>query len=91
VLFAALNQGVRAAAAPLVGQEGSVATARQLGLSFSHLQPQPPSRSTADGGGTSAMPNAPAPAAAPVFGGPNARERRSAARSAQRHMRRAQM
>jgi hypothetical protein len=69
----------------------ALTTARRLGLSLSHPQPQPPSRSTAVGGGP-VMPNAPAPAAALVSNGPNARQRRSAARSAQRHAaRRAQM
>ena len=69
----------------------ALTTARRFGLSLSHPQPQPPSKSTAVGGGT-AMPNAPAPAVAPVSNGPNARQRRSAVRSAQRHAaRRAQI
>jgi hypothetical protein len=61
----------------------ALATTRRLGLSLSHPQPQPPSRSTAVGGGT-AMPNAPVPAAAPVSSGPNARQRRRVQRAVQR-------
>ena len=86
-------QRVRAAAAPLAGQEGpdDGASTRPQSASLSHPQPQPPSRSTAVVGGP-AMPNASAPAATPVSNGPNARQRRSAVRSAQRHAaRRAQM
>ena len=84
-------QRIRAAEAPVSRDKKALTTARRFGLSLSHPQPQPPSKSTAVGGGT-AMPNAPAPAAAPVSSGPNARQRRSAARSAQRHAaRRAQM
>jgi hypothetical protein len=67
------------------------ATARRLGLSFSQLQSQPPSRSTA-GGGATAAPSKPAAAAAPASAEPNASRRRSAARSAQHHAaRRAKM
>ena len=62
----------------------AMTTARRLGLSFSQPHSHPPSRSTADGG-AAAVPGKSAAAAAPESAKPNARQRRSAARSAQRH------
>ena len=68
----------------------ALATARRLGLSFSHSQSQPTSRSPAGSG--AAPPRPPVADAAPVSMTKNARQRRSAERSARRHAaRRAQL
>ena len=68
----------------------ALATARRLGLSFSHSQSQPTSRSPAGSG--AAPPRPPVADAAPVSTTKNARQRRSAERSARRHAaRRAQL
>ena len=65
-------------------------TARRLGLSFSHPQSQPPSRSPAGSGAV--PPRPPVAVAAPASTTKNARQRRSAERSARRHaLRRAQL
>ena len=69
----------------------ALATARRLGLTFSHSQSQPTSRSSA--GSSAAPPRPPVADAAPASATQkNARQRRSAARSARRHAaRRAQL
>ena len=59
------------------------ATARRLGLNFSHSQPQPHSRSSAAEG--AAPPRPPAADAELASAKRNARQQRSAARSARRH------
>ena len=66
-------------------------TARRLGLSFSHSQSQPCSSASA-AAGPAAAPAPPTADAAPVSAAPNARRRRSSARSARHHaLRRAQL
>ena len=68
----------------------ALTTARRLGLSFSHPQSQPPSRSPAGSGAV--PPRPPVAVAAPASTTKNARQRRSAERSARRHAaRRAQL
>jgi hypothetical protein len=67
-------------------------TARRLGLTFSQSQPQPPISASAGGSDTESTARPPDAATASVTVVPNARQRRSAARSAQHHAaRRAQL
>ena len=75
----------------LATDKKALTTARRLGLSFSHSHSQSPSRSSA--ADCAASPRHPAAAAAPAATThKNARQRRSAARSARRHAaRRAQL
>jgi hypothetical protein len=65
----------------------ALTTARRFGLSFSHPQPQPPSRSPAGSGAV--PPRPPVADAAPASTTKNARQRRSAERSARRGRRHA--
>ena len=75
----------------LSSDKKAITTARRLGLSYSKSQSQPPSSASAAAKPT-ASPRQPAAAAAPAPAGPNARQRRSAARSARHHAsRRAQL
>ena len=70
----------------------ALTTARRLGLNFSHSQPQSPISAPAGGGGSASTARPPVAATASVTEAPNARQRRSAARSARRHAaRRAQL
>ena len=63
----------------------ALTTARRLGLNFSHSQPQSPISAPAGGGGSASTARPPVAATASVTEAPNARQRRSAARSARRH------
>ena len=67
----------------LSADKKAFATARRLGLNFSHSQPQPHSRSSAAEG--AAPPRPPAADAELASAKRNARQQRSAARSARRH------
>ena len=70
----------------------ALTTARRLGLSFSQSQSRSPSSASAAGSGTTSGVRPPGAAAVPATVGQNARQRRSAARSARRHAaRRAQL
>ena len=63
----------------------ALTTARRLGLYSTHPQSQPPSSATAAGGDATSGVHPPGAAAVPATVGQNARQRRSAARSARRH------